>query len=153
MAWQRRSYPRSAHLVRTRPEASPLIHLSEGDTLQTEYAQNTAAPAAKSPLHEVVRALQVENEQLRHALHTRTIIEQAKGAVAVRCAVPPDVAFEMLGGLAQSQRQDLADFCAEVMENEGRLDARTAGTAASRSRSIPDRLRCQIVRVVVAPRP
>jgi AmiR/NasT family two-component response regulator len=60
--------------------------------------------------------------QLERALETRIVIEQAKGAVAVRCGVTPDVAFQMIRGLARSQRRKLHEFCAEVLENEGRLD-------------------------------
>ena len=86
----------------------------------SDYASN--ATAVESPLHELVRALQVENEQLRHALDSRIIIEQAKGAVAARCDVTPDIAFEMIRGLARSQRRKVADFCAEIIENGGRLD-------------------------------
>jgi AmiR/NasT family two-component response regulator len=89
--------------------------------------QEVVAPRSglvESPLHELVRALQVENEQLRDALASRVIIEQAKGAVAVRCGVTPDAAFEMMRALARSQRRKMQEFCAEVIENEGRLDGR-----------------------------
>jgi AmiR/NasT family two-component response regulator len=99
----------------------PSVHRnSKGDDVQTVLEH--ATDSATAPLEEAVRALQVENEQLRHALESRIVIEQAKGAVAVRCGVAPDVAFEMIRGLARSQRRKMAEFCAEVIENEGRLD-------------------------------
>jgi hypothetical protein len=126
-AWWRRSYGRqvgAAGPLVARRVSRPFSSDRKGETLQTAHdtAPGVAAFDPKSPLHEVVRALQVENEQLRHALDSRIVIEQAKGAVAVRCGVTPDVAFEMLRGLARSQRRKMAEFCAEVMENEGRLD-------------------------------
>jgi AmiR/NasT family two-component response regulator len=67
-------------------------------------------------------ALQERVAQLERALETRIVIEQAKGAVAVRCGVAPDVAFQMIRGLARSQQRNMQEFCAEVVENEGRLD-------------------------------
>jgi AmiR/NasT family two-component response regulator len=67
-------------------------------------------------------ALQERVAQLERALESRIVIEQAKGAVAVRCGVTTDVAFEMIRGLARSQQRKLHEFCADVLANEGRLD-------------------------------
>lgn len=68
-------------------------------------------------------ALEKENENLRSALDSRVIIEQAKGAVSARCGVDPDVAFEMLRGLALSQHREIHEFAAEVVAHGGRLGA------------------------------
>ena len=68
-------------------------------------------------------ALETENEQLRRALESRIILEQAKGALSVRCGVPPDVAFELMRGLARSQRREIHEFAAEVVASGGRLSA------------------------------
>ena len=68
-------------------------------------------------------ALETENEQLRRALESRIILEQAKGALSVRCGVPPDVAFELMRGLARSQRREIHEFAAEIVANGGRLSA------------------------------
>ena len=68
-------------------------------------------------------ALETENEQLRRALESRIILEQAKGALSVRCGVPPDVAFELIRGLARSQRREIHEFAAEVAASGGRLSA------------------------------
>ena len=68
-------------------------------------------------------ALETENEQLRRALESRIILEQAKGALSVRCGVPPDVAFELIRGLARSQRREIHEFAAEVVASGGRLSA------------------------------
>jgi ANTAR domain len=105
----------------------------------SDYEPDLTAIAVAPRLHEVVRALQAENEQLRHALESHILIEQATGAVAVRCSVTPDVAFEMLRGLARSQRRKLAEFCEEVIENKGRLDGLPSPNGRVRSAYTPDR--------------
>lgn len=69
-------------------------------------------------------ALEAENEQLRIALESRIILEQAKGAISVRCGVTPDIAFEMMRGLARSQRRNIDDYAAEIVANGGRLSPR-----------------------------
>jgi AmiR/NasT family two-component response regulator len=74
-------------------------------------------------------------EQLQYALDSRVIIEQAKGAISARLEVDPKTAFEMLRGLARSQRRELHEFAAEVVANRGRLD----GAAAPRLKRVFDR--------------
>ncbi len=69
-----------------------------------------------------VGALKQEVAQLQEALTSRIIVEQAKGAVAARCGVDPEDAFEVIRGLARSQRREIHEFCAEVVANQGRLD-------------------------------
>jgi AmiR/NasT family two-component response regulator len=69
-----------------------------------------------------LEALRVENEQLRAALSTRIVIEQAKGAISARHDTTPEIAFEMLRGLARSQRRSIHEFAARVVEHGGRLD-------------------------------
>jgi hypothetical protein len=66
--------------------------------------------------------------QLQHALDSRIVIEQAKGAVAARCGVSPDDGFQMLRALARSQRRNLHEYCAEIVANGGRLDGAHAST-------------------------
>jgi AmiR/NasT family two-component response regulator len=78
------------------------------------------------PLHrddgDELQALRTECAQLRHALQSRIIIEQAKGALSARLDTTPHVAFEMMRGLARSQRRDLHEYAAEIVGNGGRLD-------------------------------
>ena len=69
------------------------------------------------------RALETENAQLRIALNSRIVIEQAKGALSVTMGVPPDEAFEALRTQARSQRRDIHFVAAEVVRNAGRLAA------------------------------
>jgi AmiR/NasT family two-component response regulator len=65
--------------------------------------------------------LEAVNKQLRVALKSRIIVEQAKGAISARGDVTPDTAFELMRGLARSQRRDLHEFAAEVVAGGGRL--------------------------------
>lgn len=74
------------------------------------------------PAGDELASLRAENAQLRTALASRIAIEQAKGAVAVRHGTTPEVAFEMIRGLARSQRRNLHAFAAEVVAGGGRLD-------------------------------
>jgi AmiR/NasT family two-component response regulator len=69
-----------------------------------------------------LEALRLENAQLRNALRSRIIIEQAKGAVSARLGTTPDVAFELMRGLARSQRRNLHEYAAGVVASGGLLD-------------------------------
>jgi AmiR/NasT family two-component response regulator len=77
---------------------------------------------ATGDLRERLAALETENEQLRTALESRIIIEQAKGAISARCGVAPETAFEMMRGLARSQRRNIHEYAASIVANGGRLD-------------------------------
>ena len=70
-----------------------------------------------------IRALKAKTEQLRVALESRIIIEQAKGAISARCGITPDDAFAMMRGLARSQRRDIHGYAAEIVANGGRFSA------------------------------
>jgi len=74
------------------------------------------------PVRDELQALRAENAQLQSALKSRVVIEQAKGAISARHGTTPEVAFEMLRGLARSQRRNLREFAAEVVASGGRLD-------------------------------
>ena len=78
---------------------------------------------ADRDLRERLTALETENAQLRAALESRIVIEQAKGAISVRCGVTPEIAFEMMRRLARSQRRNIHDYSASIVANGGRLDA------------------------------
>lgn len=69
-------------------------------------------------------AVELENEQLRAALQSRITLEQAKGAISVRCGVDPETAFELMRGLARSQQREIHEYAAEIVANGGRFSAR-----------------------------
>ena len=77
---------------------------------------------AQAALAERVAELEVEIEHLRLALSSRIVIEQAKGAISVRCNVTPEEAFEMLRALARSQRRNMHEYAAAIMAHGGSLD-------------------------------
>ena len=53
--------------------------------------------------------------QLQHALHSRVIIEQAKGVIAERAGVDMSAAFERLRSQARSSRRRLTDLAADIV--------------------------------------
>lgn len=62
-----------------------------------------------------VAALADENAQLRFALESRIVIEQAKGVLMERLDLPADVAFELLRAAARRSRTKLHAVAAEVV--------------------------------------
>jgi ANTAR domain-containing protein len=71
-------------------------------------------PGSPEPLE----ALRTENDQLRTALRTRIVIEQAKGMLAERLGVDVDVAFERLRREARVRRLKLHAIAAAVVARE-----------------------------------
>jgi hypothetical protein len=63
-------------------------------------------------------ALRRENDQLRVALATRIVIEQAKGMLAERFDVEADMAFERLRREARNRRMKLRALAAAVIARE-----------------------------------
>ena len=73
--------------------------------------------------HRNASDLDVVNAQLRTALDSRIIIEQAKGMIAARTRLPMDQAFTRLRSHARSHNQRLADLASSVVN--GTLDPGT----------------------------
>ncbi len=59
--------------------------------------------------------LETEVEQLRAALGSRVVIEQAKGVLAVVLDVTPDEAFDTLRAAARSNRMSIHDLADAVV--------------------------------------
>jgi AmiR/NasT family two-component response regulator len=89
----------------------------------TELRRTGLNGNAQAALADRLAALETENEQLRTALTSRIVIEQAKGAISVRFGVTPDEGFEMLRSLARSQNRNLHEFAAVVVARGGRFDS------------------------------
>ncbi len=66
-------------------------------------------------LVERLEVLRSENEQLRGALTSRIIIEQAKGILAERLAIGPEDAFILLRRAARSSRMKLHELAGSVV--------------------------------------
>jgi AmiR/NasT family two-component response regulator len=69
-------------------------------------------------LLEIVDQLRRHNEQLAHALESRIVIEQAKGVLAERYALPIEEAFELLRRSARSSRVQIHDLADRVVHEE-----------------------------------
>jgi AmiR/NasT family two-component response regulator len=66
-------------------------------------------------LAERLELLERENAQLRQALESRIVIEQAKGVLGERYATSVDVAFELLRRGARSSQMRLHELAADVV--------------------------------------
>jgi AmiR/NasT family two-component response regulator len=62
-----------------------------------------------------VAELERENEQLRTALESRIVIEQAKGVLAERYFLIPDQAFEAMRRAARSSGRRIHEVAREVV--------------------------------------
>jgi AmiR/NasT family two-component response regulator len=73
-----------------------------------------AVAVVRSLTHDLAQ-LRERTEQLQRALDSRIVIEQAKGVLAERLALPTDDAFELLRRAARSTQVRLHDLAAEVV--------------------------------------
>jgi hypothetical protein len=63
-----------------------------------------------------IEQLEAENENLRVALASRIVIEQAKGLLIERLDLQPDVVFELLRSAARRSRRRIHDLAAEILK-------------------------------------
>jgi hypothetical protein len=108
-----------------------LDQAAPGEEPVTFDAEDQARCARVLAHEELVRShATTEVAQLREALSSRILIEQAKGVVVAREGCDPDTAFDWLRRRARDTRAKLHDVCAAVVSNahadEGR--AEQAGT-------------------------
>jgi GAF domain-containing protein len=95
-----------------------LFHVEPGEMAQVdvEAAQALADVATIAILqHRAAREAQVLNEQLRGALNSRVVIEQAKGMVAEHEGLNMDEAFSLLRNHARNRNLRLADVARDVI--------------------------------------
>lgn len=99
----------AVNLFRTEPG-----ELNEADR---RAAQTLTDVATVGILHErSMRASEVIQRQLQHALDSRVLIEQAKGVLAQTHDISMDEAFDRLRSYARAQRQGLADVARGLVE-------------------------------------
>ncbi|WP_370419850.1 ANTAR domain-containing protein [Streptomyces sp. QH1-20] len=97
---------------------SRTARISEPDT---QLAQALADVATIAILQQrTIEQGNVDKAQLQAALHSRVVIEQAKGVLAERWQVGLDEAFESLRSYARPRRLRLADLAQQVVQ--GTLD-------------------------------
>lgn len=70
-----------------------------------------------------LREARLLNEQLQAALHSRVVIEQAKGMLAERRQLDMDVAFELLRTHARSSNRKLGEVAAGILDGTIGADA------------------------------
>jgi AmiR/NasT family two-component response regulator len=68
-------------------------------------------------LAEDVVALRTRTQQLEQALHSRIVIEQAKGVLSERLSISVDDAFEVLRRSARSAQVRIHDLADEVVDS------------------------------------
>lgn len=64
-----------------------------------------------------VDGLTLENAQLRTALASRIVIEQAKGVLIERLDIPADEVFPLMRAAARRSRMNLHDLAAQVLQS------------------------------------
>jgi response regulator NasT len=82
----------------------------------------TFAPGGKSQ-HTDLEACQEEVDQLREALDTRPIIDQAKGMLIARHGCSADEAFRMLSAASQRENRKLRDVAKAMVEGAQEADS------------------------------
>jgi hypothetical protein len=90
--------------------------LGGADLGPAEFLARAAAVAfsQQRELRESARAA----AQLQHALDTRVLIEQAKGATAARLGITPEAAFDLLRAYARRESRALADIARETVSGD-----------------------------------
>jgi hypothetical protein len=88
--------------------------LDEGDT---QIVQSLADVAVIGLLQErAIRRGEVLTEQLQHALHSRIVIEQAKGIIAQSRGIAPDEAFVLIRDYGRSHNRCLSDIARGIVD-------------------------------------
>ncbi len=94
------------------------------DPASAAFDQDELGTYARAFAHEdlVDAHATTEVAQLREALSSRVLIEQAKGVLMARHGCDPDTAFTWLRRRARSTRVKLHDVCAEVVADAYRVE-------------------------------
>jgi GAF domain-containing protein len=107
--------------------------LNPADVSLAQVLARTAALAIAQQ-RDLRRSVQAA-EQLRRALDSRILIEQAKGAVAARLAITPDEAFVLLRGYARRASRAMAEIADETIRGTLPVHDLVAAHEARRGRA------------------
>ena len=94
---------------------------SEGQRDEANQARK-AADARVVEVEKLLVASQELADQLRIALESRIVIEQAKGAVANQYGITPEAAFDAIRGFARSHRVKLRDVATDLVAGRMSLE-------------------------------
>jgi hypothetical protein len=86
--------------------------VSPADLLADELGANWP-PEARA----AVALLNERAHQLQRALESRVAIEQAKGVLCERLALPPEAAFSLLRGAARSAQMPIHELARDVVSS------------------------------------
>ncbi len=84
---------------------------------------------------QAIRESKIETGQLRHALDSRVVIEQAKGMLSERAHVNMDEATRQLRAFARSNNHRLTEVAIQIVGGSLAIDDVLAGMAVPRQRS------------------
>ena len=99
--------------------SSPVTGARKQRLTRESMRDRVAAAEIERDVNQHLAILELENEQLRRALTSRIVIEQAKGVLSVRLDVTVEEAFEVLRSRARSTRRRLHDVAQEVVDAKG----------------------------------
>jgi AmiR/NasT family two-component response regulator len=96
--------------------AVSVLDFSEASPVDLDLVTAVVEAAAIGLVHQqALRQSERRTEQLQHALHSRVVIEQAKGILAARRGISPDEAFEHLRNHARRHGRRLRDVADDVI--------------------------------------
>jgi len=96
--------------------AVSVLDFPDGSPVDLDLVSVVVEAAAIGLVHQqALRHSQRRTEQLQHALHSRVVIEQAKGIVAARRDITPDAAFEHLRNHSRRHGLRLRDVADDVI--------------------------------------
>jgi AmiR/NasT family two-component response regulator len=73
--------------------------------------------ALEETLQRLIDGLQLENAQLRTALASRIVIEQAKGVLIERLDLPAEQVFPLMRAAARRARMNLHDLADQILQS------------------------------------
>jgi len=96
--------------------------LPEKDTASTDTARTDTA---SEPRHTDLDDCQAEVEDLKAALTTRPVIDQAKGILMAERGCSPEEAFALLSNASQRDNRKVRDIARALVDNAQRDDGPT----------------------------
>jgi hypothetical protein len=97
--------------------AAPPRHLGRSHTLRAPIGPVTAAGAQAKADADRVHALEVEVAQLRTAMASRAVIEQAKGVLMLLTGCADQVAFDLLTHISSHTHRKVREIAQELVNS------------------------------------